>query len=109
RVLVLRVLVLILVLAALDPCTTLCRSRSSRIASPHHEHAGSRDQDQQHLENDTSRVAGERPGDLGPDRPERATRQAPHGRHECEDRKSTRLNSSHVKSSYAVFCLNKKN
>src|SRR5690606_40277572 len=26
----------------------------------------------------------------------------------CEDRKSTRLNSSHVKSSYAVFCLKKK-
>src|SRR5690606_39508562 len=26
-----------------------------------------------------------------------------------EDRKSTRLNSSHVKSSYAVFCLTKKN
>src|SRR5690606_42164756 len=25
-----------------------------------------------------------------------------------EDRKSTRLNSSHVKSSYAVYCLNKK-
>src|SRR5690606_628848 len=25
-----------------------------------------------------------------------------------EDRKSTRLNSSHVKSSYAVFCLKKK-
>src|SRR5690606_40840554 len=25
------------------------------------------------------------------------------------DRKSTRLNSSHVKSSYAVFCLKKKN
>src|SRR5690625_6709495 len=25
------------------------------------------------------------------------------------DRKSTRLNSSHVASSYAVFCLNKKN
>src|SRR5690606_40229036 len=25
------------------------------------------------------------------------------------DRKSTRLNSSHVKSSYAVFCLEKKN
>src|SRR5436309_12688747 len=24
------------------------------------------------------------------------------------DRKSTRLNSSHVKTSYAVFCLNKK-
>src|SRR5690606_42156427 len=26
----------------------------------------------------------------------------------CTDRKSTRLNSSHVKISYAVFCLKKK-
>src|SRR5699024_12151939 len=26
-----------------------------------------------------------------------------------QDRKSTRLNSSHVSISYAVFCLNKKN
>src|SRR5690606_40365476 len=26
----------------------------------------------------------------------------------CADRKSTRLNSSHVKISYAVFCLKKK-
>src|SRR5690606_41953064 len=30
-------------------------------------------------------------------------------RHDAVDRKSTRLNSSHVKSSYAVFCLKKKN
>src|SRR5207248_10086316 len=28
---------------------------------------------------------------------------------ECEDRKSTRLNSSHRTISYAVFCLKKKN
>src|SRR6266700_912782 len=28
--------------------------------------------------------------------------------HARADRKSTRLNSSHVKSSYAVFCLKKK-
>src|SRR5690606_41294700 len=28
---------------------------------------------------------------------------------EMKDRKSTRLNSSHVKISYAVFCLKKKN
>src|SRR5690606_41724367 len=28
---------------------------------------------------------------------------------ELKDRKSTRLNSSHVKNSYAVFCLKKKN
>src|SRR6202042_3895076 len=26
----------------------------------------------------------------------------------CSDRKSTRLNSSHVEISYAVFCLNKE-
>src|SRR5690606_41625693 len=29
-------------------------------------------------------------------------------RHAAADRKSTRLNSSHVKISYAVFCLKKK-
>src|SRR5690606_28595438 len=29
--------------------------------------------------------------------------------HALKDRKSTRLNSSHVKISYAVFCLKKKN
>src|SRR5437773_9589308 len=28
---------------------------------------------------------------------------------EREDRKSTRLNSSHITTSYAVFCLKKKN
>src|SRR5690606_41612222 len=33
---------------------------------------------------------------------------APAARGEVEDRKSTRLNSSHVKISYAVFCLKKK-
>src|SRR5690606_41376180 len=31
------------------------------------------------------------------------------GLYSSEDRKSTRLNSSHVKISYAVFCLKKKN
>src|SRR5215813_14350172 len=30
------------------------------------------------------------------------------GRHAAADRKSTRLNSSHVRISYAVFCLKKK-
>src|SRR3712207_8505404 len=39
---------------------------------------------------------------------------AAHGEHETrtgqhEDRKSTRLNSSHANISYAVFCLTKKN
>src|SRR3712207_8249389 len=32
-----------------------------------------------------------------------------HLRHRREDRKSTRLNSSHANISYAVFCLKKKN
>src|SRR5690606_9071631 len=32
-----------------------------------------------------------------------------HANGTTEDRKSTRLNSSHVKISYAVFCLKKKN
>src|SRR5438874_10749585 len=35
-------------------------------------------------------------------------RVVPVGRLDAEDRKSTRLNSSHVEISYAVFCLKKK-
>src|SRR3712207_7930019 len=34
--------------------------------------------------------------------------QAPCGQRRREDRKSTRLNSSHANISYAVFCLKKK-
>src|SRR5690349_24043273 len=34
--------------------------------------------------------------------------EALHGRIQFPDRKSTRLNSSHVEISYAVFCLKKK-
>src|SRR6266700_2547658 len=39
--------------------------------------------------------------------PEHDALHPPPARHELEDRKSTRLNSSHVKNSYAVFCLKK--
>src|SRR5256885_7146869 len=35
--------------------------------------------------------------------------QPPFANHENKDRKSTRLNSSHLVISYAVFCLKKKN
>src|SRR5437868_9957070 len=46
---------------------------------------------------------GGRPGGIGSaPRPARARRGT------AEDRKSTRLNSSHVSISYAVFCLKKK-
>src|SRR6266481_8602343 len=47
-------------------------------------------------------------------RPERRLAEVSHGRaqrarhHHPSDRKSTRLNSSHSSSSYAVFCLKKK-
>src|SRR5215475_15018770 len=39
--------------------------------------------------------------------PNRSRKRAP--ARPFKDRKSTRLNSSHVKKSYAVFCLKKKN
>src|SRR5690349_23421329 len=40
--------------------------------------------------------------------PDRADPPAPPGPAPAPDRKSTRLNSSHVEISYAVFCLKKK-
>src|SRR5690606_40763802 len=62
----------------------------------------------------TSRPSPGIPGDACPRAlPHRARsvepehRGTPHGPHRT-DRKSTRLNSSHVKISYAVFCLKKK-
>src|SRR5690606_40155845 len=43
------------------------------------------------------------------DKRQKVFRQYPQLRHgPCQDRKSTRLNSSHVKTSYAVFGLKKK-
>src|SRR6202044_2130537 len=46
--------------------------------------------------------------DRGEYRPDRAARRMGSGPRLPGDRKSTRLNSSHVKISYAVFCLKKK-
>src|SRR5207249_7235513 len=40
--------------------------------------------------------------------PSRSSSAATHQASDEEDRKSTRLNSSHVSISYAVFCLKKK-
>src|SRR5688572_2959485 len=39
--------------------------------------------------------------------PHREIRARPQEHHRSQDRKSTRLNSSHSQTSYAVFCLNK--
>src|SRR5690349_23421230 len=44
----------------------------------------------------------------GPRRPRDVHEHARRGDDERRDRKSTRLNSSHVEISYAVFCLKKK-
>src|SRR3989442_6955953 len=48
------------------------------------------------------------PGRL-PDDPDRHLLPGREPRRDGLDRKSTRLNSSHVRISYAVFCLKKKN
>src|SRR5207245_10833887 len=48
------------------------------------------------------------PRTLVPDRPHRAVGRERSGDEAASDRKSTRLNSSHGSTSYAVFCLNKR-
>src|SRR5690349_24043111 len=75
--------------STLFPYTTLFRSQRDARAG------GLRTRD------DAGVLGGDHPGreDLGP----RSARQRPR-----RDRKSTRLNSSHVEISYAVFCLKKK-
>src|SRR5436853_1169545 len=87
--------------STLFPYTTLFRSRASagpsapRIAA--------------------TRAAGQRPppAPLAPDQPRktrRTSRPPPASAAvRSRDRKSTRLNSSHLGISYAVFCLKKKN
>src|SRR2546426_1874108 len=74
--------------STLFPYTTLFRSRHGRA------HPGG-----QPLADRGARESAGRPG-----RGRRAPVQAPR----AQDRKSTRLNSSHLVISYAVFCLKKK-
>src|SRR5256885_12125446 len=91
--------------STLFPYTTLFRSRA--------DHAAARDQDP-HLEIRARRHGGGR-RDAGFDAADGGTsrfhlsagRPAGTAAH-APDRKSTRLNSSHLVISYAVFCLKKK-
>src|SRR6267378_5071606 len=73
-------------------------------AEPRHRLARGMDPDLagvEHLQaEDVELLARPRPDDLGEARDADA--------HQLADRKSTRLNSSHVEISYAVFCLKKK-
>src|SRR5436309_8659241 len=81
--------------STLFPYTTLFRSLSAR-APPNGRRLA------------RGRVSSPGPrGNTAPARPPRPRRSSGRGI-TPRDRKSTRLNSSHVKISYAVFCLKKK-
>src|SRR5690606_40207686 len=88
----------------LFPYTTLFRSRSAALGL-------SQAWQQRGLWDAAARVV-EGALERTPDAPDLLARRAQlkflRGDYEA-DRKSTRLNSSHVKISYAVFCLKKKN
>src|SRR3712207_6898589 len=84
--------------STLFPYTTLFRSRRLEVLLARLDHVAlpaadqlGQPEHQQRLEQQQQRARRDR-------RPE----------HEAEDRKSTRLNSSHANISYAVFCLKKK-
>src|SRR3712207_6965974 len=88
--------------STLLPYTTLFRSRTQAVEAPHGPAAG------------RHRDEPERGADVRPERRrglEHAGRRPAHGyrllRDGAQDRKSTRLNSSHANISYAVFCLKK--
>src|SRR5688572_32262559 len=95
--------------STLFPYTTLFRStlawrrKAERGGKEREAHRGTRHQgegrrgEEDHLRDREARQARQR------------LRRRPHRRHHrLQDRKSTRLNSSHSQISYAVFCLKKK-
>src|SRR5690348_17796420 len=86
--------------STLFPYTTLFRSRSSPLVAPRRPPWPV--PPRRPFAGPLLRTApGDGPEDADPHPPRRGAR---HG----EDRKSTRLNSSHPSISYAVFCLKKK-
>src|SRR3712207_8311290 len=88
--------------STLFPYTTLFRSSAPRPL----DHPGRvRERRQVHLGGVVAQAVRQ---DLGVQPVERAVAQARVVGGEAEDRKSTRLNSSHANISYAVFCLKKK-
>src|SRR5215475_4067178 len=98
----------------LRPPTTRTREPTGPTAAEHDEcetGGGQRGRHPEPVPDDEQDAEGGAPQ---PDRAEqddqrrRAGDEATGDTHADEDRKSTRLNSSHVKISYAVFCLKKK-
>src|SRR5688572_31249984 len=80
--------------STLFPYTTLFRSTAQHLPARHHVSGGRR-----------AHLARNRRGAALPDVGQPMVAASQSGR---EDRKSTRLNSSHSQISYAVFCLKKK-
>src|SRR5690606_41060344 len=90
------------------PYTTLFRSHLSRRASHGLDAAGARDPAlwRRHpVRQSVSRLRNAFRRDEAHSRGSRRDQQLREGRRDPQDRKSTRLNSSHVKISYAVFSL----
>src|SRR5690349_22541049 len=86
--------------STLFPYTTLFRSSSARGRErPRRRRLRCQHRVTRHRRRQFHRVGRERTGVA-------VVRALQH--HTAEDRKSTRLNSSHVEISYAVFCLKKK-
>src|SRR5689334_24120994 len=85
--------------STLFPYTTLFRSPSAVGPVPQHEVSRERREETQGRGRDAKEGAAEAKGE---------TEARGRGRRLAEDRKSTRLNSSHSSISYAVFCLKKK-
>src|SRR5256885_12774689 len=91
--------------STLFPYTTLFRSHQDRRGRPGLDAQGAHLADEPLL-----RLGGEvagAPEAVGSRHPVEKVRLQP-ARQPAEDRKSTRLNSSHLVISYAVFCLKKK-
>src|SRR2546430_9084790 len=92
--------------STLFPYTTLFRSLPGGIVAEEDAHGdgkghGEHDGFERHLRRPTERLADE-------ERSGHPDQHAGRPADQAEDRKSTRLNSSHSQISYAVFCLKKK-
>src|SRR5690242_20748122 len=91
--------------STLFPYTTLFRSSRAVAEAPAEERASRAPPNASH-----SGAQGDEPAPAPQDRRRSISRrrQGRCCRQDGEDRKSTRLNSSHMSISYAVFCLKKK-
>src|SRR3712207_7535913 len=95
--------------STLFPYTTLFRSGRLFIADTGHHRVLEVRLAADSMSGAIERVWGSGTAALIDGSPQEAAFHSPHGLALREDRKSTRLNSSHANISYAVFCLKKKN